>query len=514
MLIRLIISIFLFSPAVSWAATINVKAFDSDGNILNTRDFLRYVAPLSQAENGVAPEKSGLYLTDNNGMIADGSPWWDTSSEEPAWSWKNADRVQISLPWPIARDGFSTVTLDGGGKGYMDGQSILLNEEIALTAYKRLQASLSQRKSEKPPYTPSVKVRKMTDRAQDVMHRAHGAKEPRKRAQLFDKALSQISYAWQQALFERGRQIISDPKLGSRQRFGLSLDETLIDRMREFPKIADDIADSGATWVRLVFDANLRDFTYSKKNSFSGYDQFVGLLEERKIRVMGSVLDSMLWPKNITPDAYHDRARNLALHYKDRIRSWEIASEPNTHWIGGAKTTLKKEDVLLTVQKGVVAIKGVDKTLETVATLHWWEGTAARPEHALFTWLDWATPRGFGRGIDVIGLSIYPHRHPMGLAFDSVFSQLYRRFPDKQLMLGGYSYGDGAELQGYWWFDPRNLKASRKDLMVLYLGIASAIPNGVAGGFYWPTLRLMIPPDKKPTSVYAVYKRNLNRLKK
>ena len=106
---------------------------------------------------------------------------------------------------------------------------------------------------------------------------------------------------------------------------------------------------------RLVFHTIPGDFTYSKGSSFTLYDNFIGELEKRKIRIMGSVLDSLLWPSDLTPKAYQERTTNLVRRYKDKIRSWEIASEPNANWLGGSNSPLSDQTILLAVQKGVVA---------------------------------------------------------------------------------------------------------------------------------------------------------------
>jgi len=504
----------LAAPAAR-AASIEVSAFDEKGRVLDTRALLKHISPKAWEKTGIPFSRSGLLVTDLQGRTVRGRHWWVARSTRPAWAWRDASNVRFSFPWPIPKDGFSTVLIDGGGNGYIDGQSILLNEEIAKTAYRSLQESLKERESDwDPVYKPSSEAAALLERARAAMGEARGAKIPRDRAELFDKALTQISFAWQQVLFEHGEQTVRHPKAGKRLRWGLTLDETLIDHPQRFAWTAAKIQESGADWVRLVFKLNPDDFTYSRKNSFPQYDALIQALRERKINIMGSVLDSMLWAKGITPELYQKRTNNLAFHFKDHIRSWEVASEPNGNWLGGTSDPVPDETILLCVQKGMLEVKRIDPSFETVATLHWWEGTAPDDRHGLFEWLRWAMPRGFGRGMDVIALSIYPHRHPMGLAFDRVFRELHELFPRHSLMLGGWSFGDEEELQGYWWLKPRGTREPRKDLTVLFAGSAPAIPNSLGGGFYWPTLEHMIRPEKKKTSaLFRVYQRALKRVR-
>ncbi|MFH1723381.1 MAG: hypothetical protein ABII00_02045 [Elusimicrobiota bacterium] len=515
------IAVLLLLPGLAArGGSLRVTAYDAEGRLMDAGALLRHIAPAARKETGVPPEESGLYLTDLEGREAPGRPWWVAGSTTPAWAWEGAERVRVSMPWPVAEDGFSTVSLDGESQGYGEGQSILLNEQIALCAYRHMQESLKERTTRwEPRYEPGPQTRGLADRAKNAVAEARAARARREQARLFDKALTEISTAWQHILFEHGRQVLRDPEHGPRLRRGLTLDETVVDRIKEYDWIAKKVADAGADWVRLPFRSNPEDFSYARRNSFNLYDKLVEALVRRKVRVMGSVLDSMLWPGDVTPDLYRERTSNLVRHFKDRIRSWEIASEPNGTWLGGAGGPLSDETVLLSIQRAAVEVKRIDASLETVATLHWWEGTAPDARHGLLSWLRWSTPRGFGRGIDVVALSVYPHRHPLGLAFGPVFRELHRLFPEKRLMLGGWSFGDDAkkESPGYWWLKPgtlpRDMQDARKDLVVLFAGSAAAIPASVGGGFFWPTLQQMLRPGRKTTSLYRTYKRTLKRLR-
>ena len=102
----------------------------------------------------------------------------------------------------------------------------------------------------------------------------------------------------------------------------------------------------------------------------------------------------------------------------------------------------------------------------------------------------------------------------MGLAFDPVFRRMRELFPRQKLMLGGYSFGESGAFRGYWWLEPGNVPEARKDLVVLYTGAAAAIPHSLGGGFFWPTLSEMLPPKKKSSSLYRVYRDTVKDLKR
>ncbi len=499
-------------PGLAVAGTLNISAFDHKGQVLDREGLLRFIAPASRSD-GQSPDQSGLLISDLDGKPLEGNPWWDEKSKETVWRWSGSSKARISLPWPIQKDGFSTVTLDARGEGYAGEQSILLNEEIAINTYHRLQESFQRRSSVwKPTYKPSIRAKELLAEAKEMLSKATTEKVLRKRAKRFDEALAKTSFAWQQVLFEHGRQVLDDPKRADRMRWGVTLDERIVDRIKEYDWIGERLNKAGVNWVRLVFRVNQEDFFYSRMGSFTLYDELITTLKRHRIHVMGSVLDSMLWPRDVTPEAFETRARNLALHYRDSIRSWEIASEPNGSWIGGTKTPVSDPIILESIRRGARAVKKIDPTLETSASLHWWEGTAPK-NRGLFQWLRWALPRGFGTDIDIVGLSVYPDRHPLGIAFDPVFMKLRDLFPKQKLMLAGWSYEENNNQTGYWWLAPDDVKNARKDLAILYTGAAPAIPESVGGGFFWQTLDHMLKPKKRTTGFYRIYRNSLKRIK-
>ncbi|HBL17461.1 MAG: hypothetical protein A2X36_12730 [Elusimicrobia bacterium GWA2_69_24] len=507
--------LFFLSAATCDAGSVRVIAFDDDGRLLDTAGLLRYISPAAFSRAGIGPDKSGLFVSDLDGRAAGGRPWWVARSTMPVWAWADAERVRFSLPWPVQKDGFSTALLDARGEGYADDQELLLNEEIAVAAYRRLQESLKERIAEwTPAYAPTKPTTALLERVKKLLADAHAANVRRDRARLFDEALTQIAFAGEQILFEHGHQTVRDPKRGPQLRWGLTLDETVVDNAKEFDWLAKTAAGAGVNWVRLVFRLNGEDFTFAKEKSFSHYDALVAALQRNKIKVMGSILDSMLWPKGVNADLYRERTNNLVFHFKDRIPSWEVASEPNGDWHGGTLTPVDEETKLLCIQRAVIEVKRIDPALETVATLHWWEGTASDDRHGLFQWLRWSMPRGFGKGLDVVALSVYPHRHPVGLAFDPAFRELRTLFPGARLMLGGWSFVEEDKLEGYWWLKPGNVGESRKDLLVFFTGAAAAVPDSLGGGFFWPTFPQMLNIEKrKTTALFKIYEKTVERLR-
>ncbi|MBI3548881.1 MAG: hypothetical protein HY078_07575 [Elusimicrobia bacterium] len=495
------------------AGTLRLSAYDRTGKAMTSGELFEFIAP--QALKGkAAAATSALYVMDTKGEPVAGRPWWVAGSSAPSISWSGTGRVKLSLPWPVAEDGFSTVTLDKNGEGYSDGESVLLNEDIARTQFRLFKASLKERRTEwLPPYKASPAASKLHAKAEDEIAAALAASSKPDRAQAFDKALTSISLGWAKMLFEHGEQIAQDRKLGTALRWGLTLDESLSDRLADYSKILKQLDRSGVTWVRLVFKGNPDDFLYATPRSFTAYDHFVEDLVSRKIQIVGSVLDSSLWPKTLTPQALRQRTKNLVLHYKKSIRSWEIASEPNGTCLGGCKTPLPEETVARAIQESYEEVHSADPHLETIATLYWWEGTAGDDIHPTLTWINRPAARTILKNVDVIALSIYPEDNPLGLAFEPVFRAVAERFPSKRVMLGGFGYGSGEKLQGFWWLNPEDIDGARKDLLILYTGAACAMPRSLGGGFFWDSLTHLIGPSREAAETLKVYRKTMHFLR-
>jgi hypothetical protein len=265
--------------------------------------------------------------------------------------------------------------------------------------------------------------------------------------------------------------------------------------------------------VRLVFRPNSTDFLYSSLRSFNEYDGVVAELERNKIKIMGCVLDSTAWPKTMTPELYAERVKNIVLHYKGKISSWEVGTELNGDWLGGASAPFAPEDVYRTYTAGVNKVKELDPALETVATLYAWEETAPGREHALSSWLEVQVKRGFGRNLDVVGLSIQPEENPLGMGFERVFDATGEALPRQKLMVSSLGYVEKEELRGYWWLAPDDADGARKDLAILYATASCAMPRSLCGGFWWQTLDQMLPPGRrKATDLYKVWRRTMEQL--
>lgn len=492
--------------ATSSGGSAQLVAFDADGRPLDAASLLAYI---SRADHrGPVP----LWARVPEGSTAF-RPTLAQQGDLVVLTWPKVPRIVLSMPWPVVDDGFSTLLIDRDGRGIADGDVIRVNEELALTQYRLFkEAWIKHSKDADPQYEPSVKARRLSDQARDSMAEAQGAKKPETRAKLFDRALHDVSAAWQKMLVEHGQEIAGSERRRKSARYGLTLDESLLRRIEHYQWIDEAVQRSGSNWVRVVFSPRPDDFTYSRQASFNEYDAIVKDLRDRGLRVMGGVLDTAQWPNTLTPEIYTERAKNLVLHYKGQINCWEIGSEINGNWLGGSRNPIAAEDVYRIYQSAADALKTLDPGLELVASLYWWEGTAPDDEHTLFGWLARFIPRGFGRNVDVVALSIQPEDNPVGMALERIFEKTHLALPEKRLMVGSYGYVEGEELKGFWWLHPKDVDGARKDLVTLITPGALALDASLGGGFWWQTLDQMLPVKGKSTDLFKVYKRTVSSL--
>jgi hypothetical protein len=259
--------------------------------------------------------------------------------------------------------------------------------------------------------------------------------------------------------------------------------------------------------------ANPDDFTYASLRSFNEYDGIVDELAKNGIKVMGCVLDTAQWPRQTTPELYAERVKNLVLHFKGRIASWEVTSEINGDWLGGASDPLPLDEAFRVHAAAAAKVKELDPKLETVGTLYAWEETAPSREHALTGWLPVYSKKGYGRDLDVVGLTINPEDNPAGMGLERLFDAASDALPGQSLMISSLGYVEKKELKGYWWLEPGDVDGGRKDIAILYATASCALPRSLCGGFWWQALDQMLPPGRrKATDLYKVWRRTLEQL--
>jgi hypothetical protein len=507
---NLLIAASLAAPAR--AATVKLFAFDSSGRALDLPGLL---ARLGRADDKLPRDanKAPVWAYPVDGKSEPVRVKLAQTGKLLTASWPGGPAA-LHLVWPVREDGYGAAIADNGGHGFDDGAAVFLEEELALTEYRLLKESLQKKSDDgREPYAPSAKARALTDAAKAAIAAAEKQREAAARADAFAVALRAVALARETSLYERGRQRLRERAFAKTARFGLTLDDGLLKRLDDADWIADSVGHSGANWVRLVFAPNPRDLTYANPASFNEYDAIVKTLKKRRLKILGGVLDTAQWPRTLTPEIYAARAKALASHYRDDVDAWEVGSEINGDWLGGARAPLTSDQVFRIYAAGAAAARAAAPKAELVATLYWWEETAPDRAHSLSGWLANYVPKGFGRDVDLVGLDVFPEDNPAGLGLERAFDELSSALPENKIFLSSFGYVEEDKLKGYWWLTPDDVDGARKDLLLLYTAGSCAMTRSVCGGFWWQTLDQMLPAGhQKATDLFKIQAHALHEL--
>lgn len=509
-MIALLLAAALTAPAQ--AATVKLFAYDDKGVEL---DLAGLTARIARADEPTPhdPERAPFWAFPIDGKSPPQRVVLSQKGKLLFAAWQGGP-ARLELVWPVADDGFNDVWADNEGNGFSDGAAVFLNEEIAQTMYRLYKESWKQRTTDwQPLYKPGRKAKALAEKAKDAVADAMSRKDAAARAQGFAQALQATALAWEKELFEHGLQLALDERGGKDFRFGLTLDDTLLQRMDDVDWVAEAVARSGSGWVRLVFRPNASDFTYGSLRSFNEYDGVFEELQKRKVKVMGCILDTAQWPSTLTPEAYAERVKNIVLHYRGKVDVWEVGSEINGDWLGGSSAPLGLEQAYKIFLAGATRAKELDPQAQTLATLYWWEATAPDREHSFSGWLKAHAAKGLAKNIDILGLSLYPEDNPVGMSLERAFATAADALPGTKLMLSSFGYVEQDALKGYWWLSPEDIDGARKDIVILYTTASCAMPSSLGGGFWWQTLEQMLPPGHhKATDLFKIYRRTLDQL--
>jgi len=508
-ILPLLLAAGLAAPAR--AATVKLFAFDEKGRALDLPGLL---ARLSRAdEKSPDPEKLPFWAVPVDETSPPVRAKLAQAGKLLTATWPGGP-ARLELVWPVKEDGYSAVSADNDGHGFADGAAVFLDEEIALTQYRLFTESWKRRTTDwQPLYEPGRKAKALAETAKQAVAAAQREKDAAKRAAAFESALRALALASEKELYEHGLQLAHDERFAKAARFGLTLDDSLLKRLDDAEWIAEAAARSGSNWVRLVLRPNPTDFVYASLRSFNEYDGIIAELHRQKLKVLVGLLDTTQWPKTMTPEIYAERVKNVVLHYKGKVDAWEVGSEINGDWLGGASDPLTPDQVFKIYSAGAAKAKELDPKTETVATLYWWEQTAPDRAHSLSGWLKRYAPLGFGKTADVVGLELFPEDNPVGLSLERAFDVAADALPGKTLMLSSFGYVEKDALKGYWWLAPDDVDGARKDLLILYTVASCAMRGSACGGFWWQTLDQMLPPGHhKATDLFKVHVRTLTQL--
>lgn len=380
-------------------------------------------------------------------------------------SWRTRDPIQAFVCWEESGYGPAYLLLDNRGKGYTVGGTRNLNVELAQCAERWFDRAYKENVQEpEVGFEPSDELMALRKKAYKALARMAAARSESSRAVAASKALAKTLAAWTALLQEYGR------AFARRRRaqfiLGAMMTEPYADAWQysvatmfsDYERRLELMKQQGLDTVGIVFLWR-EDYTFSRPETLGPYDRVIDYARRIGLNVMGMVLDSFdyLTHRGLSDarfvEASRIQARNLAMHYRGRVRFWTVTDEAN------GKNFLPHtfEARLRAGNEAARVIKQIDPSAVTLATLLFDEDflpllARLKSQNAL-------VPE-----VDVIALSLFQH---LGPGVDIVYRKIHELFPDKRIGVGetgytagrdcdliysaplNYSYGLGG---GFWWF--------------------------------------------------------------
>lgn len=244
---------------------------------------------------------------------------------------------------------------------------------------------------------------------------------------------------------------------------GVTLDRIELDPAI-WPTIAAQAGDR-EPWVRLVFDPD---------RGPADYRPAVDAAHAAGLAVLGQFLDSSAMAE-VSLAEFEQRVADFLAEFPD-IEAWEVGNEINGTWLG--------PDAAAKAAAAARAVKA-GTTARTMLTLYWQLGEDTA-EGAMFNWIADHVDATLLADLDDVAVSMWVEEHPMGAAFDRVFTTLAARFPEQRLLVGELGYGNDDLVNLWWWGDPDDpTGAARRAVAADYLALALDRPFLAGGGFWW-----------------------------
>ncbi len=391
----------------------------------------------------------------------------------------------LSLAWPTARTGYSTLFIDAGGDGFPYGgpgvsnstaaepaegnraaatRTVNLTYRAALDYRRKFQEALDRR----PAFIPGRALRALRARASALLTRAAETQAPAARGALGARALDRLAQAFERLLVADGRRVGAsrDPW------WGVTVDRTEgIERTaRSIEALVRPDRGSpipGTPVARVVFDPG---------RSPGSYADAVRELQRRGVRVAGQFADSSAM-RRYDDEAWQRRVRTFLDRFPD-IDIWEVGNEVNGGWLGPG--------VASKVATAAREVKSRDPTDIVMLTLYWQMGTAPRPSASVFEWIHDHVSPGLIADVDVLSLSLWVADAPLGIAQDEVFKWLQDVFPEADLMIGELGYWERGTPRSWWWRRPEHPRTIvRRALLRQQVPASLGVPGGRGGVFWW-----------------------------
>jgi hypothetical protein len=288
---------------------------------------------------------------------------------------------------------------------------------------------------------------------------------------------------------------------------------------RSVSRLVDCSRDDG--WVRLIFD---------KSKSPDYYKPAIKWAHDNGLKVLGELLDSysMCCTSKAQWETHVQNYVNALSHGggapEEEVDEWEVGNEVNGEWLLVPQDKAKQSGERCDSCTGYAAradyiAYAADYVKKrsgkrTLLTLYW-QVAEDKPSSSMFNWVRDVLETSSAEGgtpvkdlIDDVGISLYPDKTPMGLAFDRVFTTLHERYfgrDGQRIMVTelGYWPADTTEkdYEHIWRWGDAGLKQKdervrqgvRADVAKLYQSAALGYPFSGGGAYWWYYLQEAAP---------------------
>ncbi|MBY0274143.1 hypothetical protein K2Z84_02285, partial [Candidatus Binatia bacterium] len=391
--------------------------------------------------------------------------------------------VGLTLAWPTASTGYSTLFLDNGGAGFSGSATVNLTHRAALDYRVKLDAARARR----PSFVATARYAALDRQATDLLAAAAAAADEPTRGALGAQALDALAQCFELLLHDAG--IARARTLAHGQGWwGVT-----IDRVDQYPAVVASVSDlvegvAGDAHLRIVFDGGV---------PATDYDGIVDAALAQGIVVVGQILDSSAMA-DLTLAQWQARVREYVDHFP-QIAVWEIGNEVNGEWLGA--------NVREKLEYAAAYVKSADPSDTTMLTFYWQMGTAGSGSTALFQWIHDEVRPALKSNVDVVALSTWVGDAPLGIAFDEVYERLHALFPTQRLALGELGYWSPGTTRAWWWRSTTNPTTDVRQAFAEQMYAASfAFPYATGGVFWWYYYQEMLGGTPLWQSVNQVYR--------
>ncbi|MGZ4137187.1 MAG: hypothetical protein ACXVPX_06410 [Actinomycetota bacterium] len=437
--------------AVASAPMVRLRVFDAAGHRLSYGDVIAISTGGPRGWRSDATYRvSDASIVDMPALVDDGG--------EAAFPLSQTG-IGLTLAWPTAHTGYSTLFVDDGGAGFAAGATVNLTFRAALDYRRKLDEAIARR----PAFVPTARFRTLRARAISLIAAAARGPNASTRGALGQQALDALAQTFAALLESDGRQegASRDPWWG-----------VTVDRRARSQAVIASIAAlvdrrPGTAYVRIVFDPGVAP---------KGYDAIVHDAEKDGIVVVGEVFDSSAM-RHATLAAFEARWRAYVDHFSD-IHVWEVGNEVNGEWLG--------TDVTAKIDYAAAYVKHAAPSDTTVLTLLWQMGTAGGPDSTVFQWAHDEISPILAENTDVVALSTWVGGAPLGIAHDEVFQRLHTLFPGNRIAMGELDYWEPGTSRVWSWGSQREPTTAVRAALARHMYLANlAFPYSVGGVFWW-----------------------------